>query len=488
MNSIHPPPAACGPGFQARNFFALLKAVIGVLCLSALVQGTPAGQTAKHPNLLLITTDQQQAAATSAAGNRLLKTPHMDSIAAQGVYFTSSYCAYPLCSPSRSALHTGRTPHEIKVDRNSVPIDPAMPLSGQVFRAAGYDTGYAGKWHMPEPYPSDGIAGFEVLNRTVRRGKLAHDVDEGTMNAAIEFLKRKRDKPFYLVVSFINPHDICLLAGETSPLLAEVWKKYEPPADANLPPLPANFGLAGSGAGPLQTKHDNWDEKHWQRYCYAYYRMIEDVDQQLGRILDTLRQMGQEDQTLIVFTSDHGEGLGAHRWTGKMMFYEEEAAVPLIVSWKGMTPAGRTDRNHLVSTLDVLPTLCDYAGIQPPPSMRGESLRDVIEKSERPGHEFVVSEMAGGGAGRAGRSFMVRTRHYKYVLLPGAGRTELLFDLQHDPGEMKNLAGDKDAAAELERHRQLLAQWRKTTEEENYPVQAGPRAKGKKGKRNKARQ
>ena len=165
-----------------------------------------------------------------------------------------------------------------------------------------------------------------------------------------------------------------------------------------------------------------WDENHWQRYRYAYYRMVEDVDQQVGRVLETLRQIGQEDKTLIVFTSDHGEGLGSHRWTGKMMFYEEEAAVPLIVSWKGVTPAGRMDRNHLVSTLDVLPTMCDYAGIQPPPSMRGESLRAVIEKPEQPGHEFVVSEMAGGAAGRAGRSFMVRTKQYKYMLLPGAER------------------------------------------------------------------
>ncbi len=471
MNPARHPSSAFGAVLQPQHLGKLLKAGIGTLCVLALAPGGIAAQVAKRPNVLLITTDQQQVAATSAAGNPWLKTPHMDSIAAQGVYFTKSYCAFPLCSPSRSALHTGRTPHEIKVDRNSVPIDPAVPLSGQVFRAAGYDTGYAGKWHLPNPYPSDGIAGFEVLNKTTRQGKLAHDVDEATMNAAIEFLKRKHDKPFYLVVSFINPHDICLLAGEKSPLMGEVWKKYQPPADAQLPPLPANFGKTGSGPGPLQSKHEEWDEKHWQRYRYAYYRMVEDVDQQVGRVLETLRQIGQEEQTLIVFTSDHGEGLGSHRWTGKMMFYEEEAAVPLIVSWKGVTPPGRMDRNHLVSTLDVLPTLCDYAGIQPPPLMRGESLRAVIEKPEQPGHEFVVSEMAGGGAGRAGRSFMVRTKQYKYMLLPGAGQVEMFFDLQEDPGEMKNLAADKAAGRELERHRQLLAQWKKTTEEDKYPVQ-----------------
>ncbi len=452
------------------------------LCLLALAPAGQAAQAPKHPNVLLITTDQQQVMATSAAGNSWLKTPHMDSIAAQGVYFTKSYCAYPLCSPSRSALHTGRTPHEIKVDRNSVPIDSAVPLSGQVFRAAGYETAYAGKWHMPNPYPNDGIAGFEVLNKTTRQGKLAHDVDEATMNAAIEFLKRKHDKPFYLVVSFINPHDICLLAGENSPLLADVWKKYEPPKDAKLPPLPVNFGKAGDASHPRAAQHAQWDENHWQRYRYAYYRMVEDVDHQVGEVLETLRQIGQEDQTLIVFTSDHGEGLSSHRWTGKMMFYEEEAAVPLIVSWKGVTPAARMDRNHLVSTLDVLPTLCDYAGVQPPPSMRGESLRRVIENPGQPGHEFVASEMASGAA-RAGRSFMVRTRQYKYMLLPSTDRTELLFDLQADPYELKDLVADKAATGELEHHRELLAQWKKTTEEDRYPVQATPKAKRRQGKR-----
>jgi arylsulfatase A-like enzyme len=482
MNLARRPSSVFGAVLPPRHFLNSLKLEIGALCVLALAPLGSAAQVPKRPNVLLITTDQQQVTATSAAGNSWLKTPHMDSIAAHGVYFTRSYCAFPLCSPSRSALHTGRTPHEIKVDRNSVRIDPAVPLSGQVFRAAGYDTGYAGKWHMPSPYPSDGIAGFEVLNRTTRQGKLAHDVDEATMNAAIEFLKRKHDKPFYLVVSFINPHDICLLAGEKSPLMDEVWKKYQPPADAQLPPLPANFGKAGSEDAPRGVKHEQWDDNHWQRYRYAYYRMVEDVDRQVGRVLETLRQFGQEEQTVIVITSDHGEGLGSHRWTGKMMFYEEEAAVPLIVSWKGVTPAGRMDRNHLISTLDVLPTLCDYAGIQPPPSMRGESLRAVIEKPEQAGHEFVVSEMAGGGAGRAGRSFMVRTEQYKYGLLPGAGRTEMFFDLHNDPGEMKNLAADKAAASELERHRQLLAQWRKTTEEDKYPLQAGSQAKRKKAK------
>lgn len=131
----------------------------------------------------------------------------------------------------------------------------------------------------------------------------------------------------------------------------------------------------------------------------------------------------------------------------------------------------------------MLPTICDYAGIEPPPSMRGVSLRGVIEKPDKPGQEFVVSEMAGHANG-PGRSFMVRTDRYKYMFFPAASGepAEMLFDMKADPGEMKNLAGETSLAGELQRHRQLLARWRKTTEEEKHAVRPGakrPRRKAR---------
>jgi len=463
-------------GYPARG----LGAVAAGLCALWLPGSPPQAQAGKRPNVLIITTDQQRVDAMSAAGNRWARTPHMDSIAAQGVYFTRSYCPYPLCSPSRASLHTSRMPHEILVDHNSLPIAPDVPVSGQVFRAAGYDTGYAGKWHLPEAYPADGIAGYEVLNKTSRKGKLARDVDEATMTAAIEFIRRERDKPFLLTVSFINPHDICLLAGEDSPLLKDVWEKYQPAEGAELPPIPPNFAeTEGRPEGLARRRlHEQWDENQWRRYRHAYGRMVEDVDRQVGQVMEALRRAGKEEDTVVVFTSDHGEGLGSHRWTGKMMFYEEEAAVPLVVSWKGVTPAGRVDREHLVSALDVLPTICDYAGVPPPPVVRGRSLRPVIEKPDQAGAGFVVSEMAPGGAAAGGRSFMVRTGKYKYMAFPGAGggRLEMLFDMESDPGEMKNLAGEAGLAAELERHRRLLAEWNRTTGEDQRPVKPNPEA------------
>ncbi len=456
------------------------------LCALVLGRRLSAAEGKRRPNVLIITTDQQRVDAMSAMGNKWVKTPHMDSLAETGVCFRNSYCPYPLCSPSRAALHAGRMPHEIGVDHNNMAIDSKIPISGQIFREAGYDTGYAGKWHCPAAYPTDGIPGYEVLNTTTRPRRLAQVVDEATMNAAIEFIRRKREKPFLAVVSFINPHDICLPAGGTSPILEDVWKRYEPPAGAELPPLPANFGDTQDAPEGFTRKarHEDWDENRWRRYIYAYCRMVEDVDRQVGLVLQALRETGQEDNTLVVFTSDHGEGLASHRWTGKMMYYEEEAAVPLIVSFKGVTP-GRIDRAHLVSALDVLPTICDYAGVKGPAAMRGRSLRPIIENPQRPGHEYIVSEMANGPA----RSFMVRSKRYKYMVFPTTSgeRLEMLFDMDADAGEMKNLAGRPALATEMERHRKRLADWNTRTEEANYPILPSPKSQRRKPQRQRTR-
>jgi choline-sulfatase len=166
-----------------------------------------------------------------------------------------------------------------------------------------------------------------------------------------------------------------------------------------------------------------------------------------------------------------------------MMYYQEEAAVPLIVSFKGVIPAGRNDREHLVSVLDVLPTICDYTGVRGATVMRGQSLRGSIENPKQPGHEYVVSEMANGPA----RSFMLRTRQYKYMSFPATGsrKSEMFFDLSADPGEMKNVVGQAALATQLERQRTLLAEWNKLTGQADHPMQPTPKAQRKKAQKKK---
>ena len=454
------------------------SALMGILAWSAAAAGWTGAEPPRRPNILVITTDQQRVDAASVVGNRWLKTPNLDRLASCGVYFTKSYCSYPLCSPSRASLHTGRFPHEIGVDHNNMAIRGGIPVSGELFQDAGYDAAYAGKWHCPTVYPTEGIPGFRVLNRTTRQGKLARDVDAATIEAAIDFLKQPRKKPFYLVVSLINPHDICLPAGESSPLVEQIWQRYGPPAGVELPPLPPNFQLPGDEPewlGQRRPKHPDWYESQWRRYIYAYYRMVEDVDAQIGQLLDVVGEIGAQKDTLIVFTSDHGEGLGCHQWTGKMMFFDAEAAVPPLVSWEGVTPT-RIDREHLVSTVDVLPTICDYAGISPPADVRGQSLRPIVENPKAPWRDYVVSEIAHAPA--IGRSFMVRTAQYKYIRLAQANRNpvELLFDMKSDPAELKNLAGNTDMQGVLQEHRRILEQWRESTGEKTSPVQPAPKS------------
>jgi len=424
----------------------------------------------RRPNVLFLMTDQQTLRTMSAYGNPHLKTPHMDSLAAVGVRFEKSYCTAPVCGPSRSSLITSRMPHVTGVDINGQVPDPAIPNMGQIFREAGYVTAWAGKWHLPQSYPQGPIPGFEYLS--VPEGtkfRLGAQTDGPVADEAVKFLRRRHGRPFLLGVSLHNPHDIC-------------WSVREGPSEPidprSLPPLPANFEIDPNEPefvsvcrertkyGPELLYTKDWSRRRWREYLYQYYRHVEEVDEQIGRILTTLRELGLEEDTLVVLTSDHGEGAAAHRWVVKLMLYEEPATVPLVVSWRGVTPAGGADRVHLVSGLDVLPTMCAYAGIGLRDDFMGMSLRPLIENPGLPGREFVVTELASDSQDTTKKGRMVRTQRYKYIAFSFGTRPEMLFDLAADPGETNNLALRESAQGELDRHRKLLRRWIRETKDD----------------------
>lgn len=176
------------------------------------------------------------------------------------------------------------------------------------------------------------------------------------------------------------------------------------------------------------------------------------VDAEIGRVLQALEDGGHADDTLVIFIADHGEGTAHHRMTRKNQPCQEALAVPLVVRLPGQVPAGRTDDAHLVSGLDVTPTICDYAGVEPPPEMRGRSLRPALEGGNAAWRDFCVSEV-NTNSGR-----MVRTQRYKYITYAG-DETEQLFDMVQDPGELTNLADDAGYADVLAAHRRLLGEW-----------------------------
>jgi arylsulfatase A-like enzyme len=359
-------------------------------------------------------------------------------------------------------------PHETGVRVNGLPIAADVPTLGEIFREAGYDTVYGGKWHLPKV--AGEVRGFRAITR---RGGPASEMDTPLADACAGFLTGKPRQPFLLVASFLNPHDICeWIRDHADP------GKYD---STGFPPPPANMGVDPNEPEYLQFHRiagydlmskavgiaSAWKREDFRHYLHAYYRLVEDVDRQAGRVLEALRQTGLDRKTLVVLTSDHGEGLGAHRWVQKAAFWEEVVRVPFIVSGPGVARRGIFDRSSLVSGLDLLPTLCDYAGVAPPAIVRGRSLRGALEGTGF-GRPYIVSELSEyGDKTRQGR--MVRTSRYKYVVFNGGVRPEQLFDLELDPGEISNMAGQSAAAPLLRRHRELLKEWIDLTRDDFSP-------------------
>ena len=450
---------------------------------------TPAAQG--RPNVLVIITDQQRADMLSCTGNPFVKTPNLDSLARNGARFERAYCANPVCTPSRFCMFTGRLPSFIGMENNShitnaVPQEVFDHAMGFVFRQAGYQTVYGGKVHLPQSGPKQGWAtryGFDTFLGTDPRDELAARCDK--------FLREKHDRPFLLVASFMNPHDICYMAindtrkdPKVGPL-AKARLPHEPPAEACLddamklpagvpekeffanmcPPLPANFGVPQNEIGCRSTLpkygpppyntwvRKNWTERDWRLHRWAYARLTERADGNIGVVLKALRESGLEEQTLVVFTSDHGEMDGSHQLEQKGTPYEEDIRVPFLVSWKGKTKAGLVDREHLVSSgLDLIPTICDFAGVPVPSDFKGCSVRTLAEGREPAAawRDFLVVENL--------NTRVVRRVSWKYVAGTGIEPREMLFDTQHDPGEMQSLANDAHRA-QLEEGRRLLQQW-----------------------------
>lgn len=434
--------------------------------------------TPVRPNILFIMTDQQSADAMSCRmGGRYIQTPALDGLAARGTLFTRAYAANPLCMPSRNAIFTGSYPHETGVtDNTQTNLNPADFVNlGNYFQQAGYSTAYFGKWHLCYDDQKTDTHGFETVDRRQK--------DAITADNAVNFLGQNHDRPFLSVVSFLNPHNVCELARDEALSNGPVGK---PPAASQLPPLPANHepprdepdSMAqmrrGYHASPLFPV-GNFTPERWRELRWGYYRLIEKVDAEIGKVLTALRLAGLEENTLILFTSDHGECAGAHRLNQKTVLYEESVRVPLIVSHPAQKSARTSDQ--LVNTgIDLLPTLLDFVGIPKPAKLSGLSLRPLIQgKPVAAWRDQVVVQNNMTQAGLVGDSVpmttgrMVRTERYKYCVYAHGEHRESLVDLETDPGEMVNLSRNPAFREVLLEHRARL---RKFGDEHNDPLVA----------------
>jgi len=438
----------------------------------ASVLAADAAESGKRPNILFIMTDQQFAEAMSCRmGKKYINTPAMDSLAENGVFFSRAYSPNPLCMPARSSIFTGRYPHETKVTRNAhVDIDPAdFVCMGTYFRRAGYETMYTGKWHLCYEKSDPQAHGFDIPKepRDIR-GRDARAAD-----TAVRFLSRKHDKPFLAVVSFLGPHDICQFSRGQNLPCGSIGRT---PPPEQCPPAPPNLAPPADETDSMTTLraayHANptfpvggFTADKWRQYRWGYYRIIEEVDARIGQVLEALRKAGLEENTLIIFTSDHGECAGAHRFNQKTVFYEESARVPLIVSYKGITRKAVCDK--LVNTgIDILPTMLDFAGIAQPKKLTGRSLRPLAlgrEVADWRSHVVIQNHLsqtvAVGGIRPTAQGRMVRTDRYKYCVYSRGLRRESLVDMKKDPLETKNLAMDPAYRQVILEHRRLLRQF-----------------------------
>jgi len=427
-------------------------------------------------------TDTQATNVVGAYGRPELRTPNIDRLAQTGSLFNRAYTTCPVCTPARAGLFTGIYPHTAGPWSNNIALGDNIKTMGQRFQDAGYQTGYTGKWHLDghdyfgtgicppgwddacwydgRRYLDDlseaeikmwrgGLNSYEALRQQNITAEFtwAHRVSD----RAIGFLeKRSPDRPFVLVVSYDEPHH-----------------PFTCPPDYIEPFLAYDYPLGPGGSDDLLNKPAH--QREWAASTRVnevngfvrhplYFGCNSFVDSEIGRVIDAVRAHSPQN-TYIIFTSDHGDLLGAHQLTGKgPVMYDEITRIPLVIEQPGGAGAGRRVETA-VSHIDLLPTMLDLAGIEPPPILEGESLAPLLNGEELPGRgvvvEFLRYEIEHDSWGGFQPIRCLVNQRYKLVL--NLLHTDELYDMQDDPGEINNLIDHPDyVGVRNELHDQLL--------------------------------
>ncbi|UCG50323.1 MAG: arylsulfatase [Phycisphaerales bacterium] len=464
-----------------RSFLRSAAAVTAAASLAAEAAGTPR----RKPNILYLMSDQHRGDCLGCAGNRVIKTPHLDSVAADGVRFSRAYSSTPSCTPARSAILTGLSPwHHGMLGYGRIADKYPFELPGAL-RGAGYYLFGIGKMHW---YPQRKLRGYHgteldesgraqtpgfVSDYRIWFGKqapgqnpdatgigwndyrarayaLAEELHptKWTGDRAVDFIEKyNRSEPFMLKVSFARPHS----PYDPPKRFIEMYKEDDMPAP-----------VVGDWAGRYAEHKDPPNPSLWRgdlgvrqakESRRAYYGSVSFIDEQIGRILAALKKRGMYDNTLIVFFSDHGDMLGDHHLWRKTYAYEGSANIPMLLRWpKSM---GMDDRRGMtlsepVELRDVLPTLLDAAGAPVPAGLDGRSMLDAVRGKTRNRRPYIDLE----------HSMCYSKDHwnaltdgaFKYIYFAFDGR-EQLFDLEHDPGELRDLAAEPS-------HKNELLEWR----------------------------
>lgn len=429
----------------------------------------------KRFNIIVIIVDQLSAKVMSNSDCSWVKTPAMDQLVSEGVKFTNAYTSFPLCSPARASFLTGQYPFK-SYDK----VEEYVSL-GSIMKHNGYHTEYIGKWHVGKTR----IAKNREILAWSGFKNYQNGNDQFLEDQTISFLKGNRKDPFFLITSFMNPHDCCELArkiggwkerntfekGSCTPLLSL-------PKDSNIPipnsmkdpflfpeVMKSQKPLVGSNYVSIRPT-GSWSTQDWVTYRYGYSQLVQCVDTRIGNILRTLKEQKLDDNTVVIFTSDHGDGIGEHGWNQKLAFYDEIIRVPFIIK----APNGIKGKvcDGLVNVgIDLLPTVLSFAGVEYK-SYPGESLKlSTTELETTTTRDYVVSELdlslQGLGTDQvpkgedldrllkyeSAKARMITDGNYKYIVYNMGKNPEMLFDLQSDPHETRNVINEDSSEDKL---------------------------------------
>ncbi|MBI1356679.1 MAG: sulfatase-like hydrolase/transferase [Acidobacteria bacterium] len=424
------------------------------------------GQKPKR-NLLFLCSDQHQTAASGCYGSTEALTPHIDRIAADGMRFERAYCQSPVCVPSRGSIITGLYPHKHGARILQDALSDDVPTVAHLFRGEGYRTAAIGKMHFVDETRRHGFdhrIHHDDFNRRLTkaelqairkdqggaggtngvRSKLPERLFQDTFYAeeTVDFLRANKGAPFCVWSSFIMPHTPLVPHGK-------YWDLYDP-AKLTLPERSAKE-LEGGFAGHLiRAKERGWYQQTDDELRLAiagYYGNISQMDANVGRVLDVMEELGLLDNTVVVYTSDHGEMAGAHRMWTKHNMFEQSVNVPLIIRTPERLGAG-TARREMIEQADLLPTLAELCGLEAPKNIDGRSFAGLLRGDAYQPRELAYSEydfchnVFTKDDRYVGKPpiLMVRTERYKLNYLSW-DRSEL-YDLEKDPGEHYNAIDD----------------------------------------------
>jgi arylsulfatase A-like enzyme len=422
------------------------------------------------PNIILIVMDDQRWDALSCFERPttlgFIRTPNMDRLAREGVRFTNAFVTFSLCSPSRASIQTGQYPSTHGVEALERDLRPDAVTFPGLLQKAGYETGYVGKYHLgkdsdrPRPqfdfwscFRGQGTYFDPVLNTNGQSRKISGYNNDIVTDHALEFISRRRSKPFFLQIGYKAPHDPVTPPRHMEDLYSDVQV-----------PLPSTWNETHGDKPAWYVEQHDHDFFHlrfqprekYDKYVKDYCRTIVSVDENIGRLLTTLNDKGLAGNTVIIHTSDNGHFLAEHQCYSKMLMYEESIRIPLLVRWpEGAKPAQLRDEQVL--NIDFAPTILELAGAGSSAAAQGRSFAAMIRGKSvsgwRKSWRYEYSATAGWGL----PSFegVRRNDGWKYVRFPD---WEQLYNLREDPTEIRNLAGDPAArkqkarlAAELKR-------------------------------------